>query len=130
MTTTGDADTDVEAGELVETDDEQGLVDLDRQTVSRPILQLNTTVAVGPPSSSCPCAASSFTEAFSLPSPSSSTTVGPSSKGSSFRSSSYLGSENGRLNELQRAAVDLDQTLSGLGVGDSLSIPSKSQHFL
>lgn len=30
VTTTGDTDTDVEAGELVEADDEQGLVDLDR----------------------------------------------------------------------------------------------------
>lgn len=46
-----------------------------------------------------------------------------------FRSYSYLGSENGRLNELERAAVDLDQTLSGLGVGDSLSISNNSQHF-
>lgn len=60
VTTTGDTDTDVEAGELVEADNEQGLVD--------------------------------------------------------------LGSENGRLNELERAAVDLDQTLSGLGVGDSCRI--------
>jgi hypothetical protein len=47
----------------------------------------------------------------------------------SFRSCSYLGSENGRLNELERAAVDLDQALSGLGVGDSLSISNNSQHF-
>lgn len=50
-------------------------------------------------------------------------------KGPSFRSSSYLGSQDGRLNELERAAVDLDQTLSGLGVGDSLRIPNVSQHF-
>lgn len=56
-------------------------------------------------------------------------TVGPSSKGISIRSSSYLGSENGRLNELERAAVDLDKALSGLGMGDSLSIPIASQHF-
>jgi imidazole glycerol phosphate synthase subunit HisF len=30
VTTTGDTDTDVEAGELVEADNEQGLVDLER----------------------------------------------------------------------------------------------------
>lgn len=60
VTTTGDTDTDVEAGELVKTDDQERLVD--------------------------------------------------------------LGSENGGLNELERAAVDLDQTLSGLGVGDSCRI--------
>lgn len=57
VTTTGDTDTDVEAGELVKTNDEQGLVD--------------------------------------------------------------LGSENGRLDQLERSAIDLDQTLSGLAVGDS-----------
>lgn len=39
-----------------------------------------------------------------------------------FRSGSrsYLGSEDGRLDQLERSAVDLDQTLSGLAVGDSL----------
>lgn len=60
VTTTGDTDTDVEASELIEADNEQGLVD--------------------------------------------------------------LGSENGRLDERERAAVDPDQTLSGLGVGDSCRI--------
>lgn len=33
---------------------------------------------------------------------------------------SYLGPENGRLDQLERAAVDLDQTLAGLALSDSL----------
>lgn len=33
---------------------------------------------------------------------------------------SYLGAENGRLNQLERAAVDLDETLAGLALSDSL----------
>lgn len=36
VTTTGDTDTDVEAGELIEANNEQGLVDLNRWDVSRP----------------------------------------------------------------------------------------------
>lgn len=33
---------------------------------------------------------------------------------------SYLGAEDGGLDQLERAAVDLDETLAGLGLGDSL----------
>lgn len=33
---------------------------------------------------------------------------------------SYLGAEDGRLNQLERAAVDLDETLAGLALSDSL----------
>lgn len=32
---------------------------------------------------------------------------------------SYLGSENSRLNQLERLAVDADQALAGLALGDS-----------
>lgn len=39
VTTTGDADADVDVGELVEADDEEGLVDLEGYTVSVPCSQ-------------------------------------------------------------------------------------------
>lgn len=40
---------------------------------------------------------------------------------------SYLGAENGRLNQLERAAVDLDETLAGLALSDSLCFQSNRQ---
>lgn len=39
-------------------------------------------------------------------------------------SRSYLGSEDGGLNELERAAVDLDEALASLSLGDSLLFQS------
>lgn len=86
-------------------------------------------MAVELSSSLCPRANSSFVGTFVFVDATIHNCGAVSQRVLSFRSCSYLGSENGRLDELQRAAIDLDQTLSGLGVGDSLIISINSQHF-
>lgn len=65
VTTAGDADTDVEAGELIEADNEQGLVDLNRWNVSRPFCNCVPSWRSNRPPLHAPVPSlSSFTEAF------------------------------------------------------------------
>lgn len=56
---------------------------------------------------------------FSMPS---SLVGGPFSRRSFALEKSYLGSEDSRLNQLERLAVDPNQALAGLALSDSLFI--------
>lgn len=118
VTTTGDADTDVEVGELVEANDEEGLVDLNyenRQHLCSSRMQTTSSLAQFHPPLSCCLNADIPTGTFQHG------WVGArSSSWVSRGGKSYLGAEDSGLDELQRAAVDLDETLAGLGLGDSL----------
>lgn len=89
VATAADADADVDVGELVEAEDEERLVDLEGELVPRFFSYPN------PPRSTRACV-------VDLPVP-------PENCGVS-----YLESKSRRLNERQRAAVDLDEALAGL----------------
>ena len=101
VTTTGDADADVEVGELVKADNEEGLVDLLRGLLAL-VLSITTIFPHCPMGNNLEHAPSQ-------------------SRGSCWMVSfggkagmSYLEAQDLGLDQLQRAAVDLDEALTSL----------------
>jgi len=96
VTTTGDADADVDTGELVETDDEERLIDLVLKHVRGRPLEIETAGAT----------------VF---------------RGARWRKKlSYLESEDLRLDQGKRPAVDLDEALALLLSDSVIVLPPRS----
>lgn len=113
VTTAGDTNTDVEVCELIETNNKQGLVNLERGRPSV-LLSCNHHMRMSSPNATLLMLIVPFAIKSTFP------REGTSRDRRVRARNSYLRSEDGRLDQLERAAVDLDQTLAGLALSDSL----------